>query len=265
MAPDTIDSIIDSIAIIVGFLGVIIALVVNHKTAMRLQKDNDARQLRLEIYSELSEETKKASSAFHNVAGYDSAISGYLSIARARQKDPNAPLIIGSRLRAELFSKYHFDFTASLISLMSVVEKYEIVEPKFAVFRLAISLQIDHISEAFNSLSVELWLRLPRENPDGSIHYPPLDDGTVTLLLAKLDKHQEHVWDMGGTIFDFGVESQKALIGGLFPKNKLSGRVAKPGVDLEIIRLDDAQEYARLLQKYQGLADARTEQVLGNR
>jgi len=215
------------LSILVGVIIVIYQLGRQHRNELTLQKENYREQFRIQIYQEFSKLLGIAVEKNLHSQMYAFHIPMHVHNYRDENKKGFSPAPLRDRVMD--LNKRHFDSLRSANDLMSLIERYQIVDPKLDIFITAISVAHYDMSETFNALYPFLFEILPNEIPlpNGSYHLVNViipSDEQGSELEKFVDAYVAASDDLGSYLRDLNVELQNTLLIGLFP-NKTSRRV----------------------------------------
>lgn len=190
-----------------------------HINDVETQKENNRDQLRLEIYQEFSLGLKNTNNKTSDAGMYafllTSNITNYTEQIGLGVIQP--PL----KYRANEFSDLHYSSNKSIIALIILIEKYEIVSPELDIFKTALNAALYDISEAFMPLFQFLLRILPMDFTDNEGNPGHLN--VITPTQAQIDElsHLVNAYknahdDLGGYLFDLNVELQRVFLSRLF-------------------------------------------------
>jgi hypothetical protein len=192
-----------------------------HQNALSAQALQARNALNLEIYKDLATVEERAADSSRELLTGVMAIQLDLhtrrTIFRANGRIPPA-------------SESHHDFlqrvgkaTSDALSVTTVLEKWEIALNPETQRRLKLAL-FGHVETARTAAfdfgtAVAGLIQGPEIGPVG---WPPSDE-TLEMVTQKGARVQEAVFDLVADLYDLRVETQNALLGGLFP-NRLKPR-----------------------------------------
>lgn len=249
LRPWWIGDLITLLGILVGIVIVIYQLGRQHRNELKLQRENYGEQLRLSIYQQFS---RIMDAAVHK------QIDSYLYASRilihvqtycdaVKKGGSHSPL----KDRTEELSKLHYDLLKTVVEVIFLIERNQIVDPRLNIFRIAISAAHHDMMETFRPLFLFLLKILPYEisRPDGSniiVNVINPSDDQINELERLLAAYTAANFDMGCYLHDLSVELQNTLLSNLFP-NKVPRR--KP-LDPKFKVISTEQDEIERLQKY---------------
>jgi hypothetical protein len=247
--PWWIGDLITLLGIVVGVIIVIYQLGRQHKSELKLQRENYREHLRLNIYQQFS---KLLDAAIHkNIDSHLYAsmipmhVHTYCDVIK--KGFSHSPL----EDRAAELSKLHHESLKAATELIFMVERHQIVDPRLDIFRTAIGVAHHDMMETFRPLFSFLLEILPGEisRPDGShtlINVITPSDYQVNELERLVNAYKTASFDMECYFYDLNVELQNTLLCNLFP-NKVPRR--KP-LDPRFKVISTEPNEMKRLQKY---------------
>lgn len=247
--PSWVSDIINISGILVAAGMIVWQLGRQHKNALEIQKWNYRERLRLKIYQQFAEALQSANHDAADAGMYAYLIPVYFSsyVAQKNVGVNVAPIIS----RAVEFRIKDNAAATSLIKIITLIERYEIIGPQLDVFQVAINAAIHEMREAFQPLHSVLLEVLPVDfiDPTGNRHVTnvvvPTQDQLKRLEQLVTGYHNA-TNDAGCYLFDLNVELQNVFLGELF-ENKVEKR-APIDPAMKVITTDP--EEAKKLRKY---------------
>ncbi len=208
------------LGILVGVIIVVYQLGRQHKNQLKLQKENQREQFRLQIYLEFSKLLGVAVGKNIDSGQYAFHIPFHVRVYRDQLKKGFSPVPVQDR--AMELCKRHNESLGADIEIMFLIERYQIVDPRLDIFRTAISVAHYDLMEAFMPLFSFLLEILPAEIPlpDGSYKTVNIiipSDDQVHELEKLVNAYNSASDDMGSYLYDLNVEIQNTLLNNLFP------------------------------------------------
>jgi hypothetical protein len=196
------------------------------RNAIKQNAYNEGLKLKLGIYQHIltvCEGAQNAESEYSTfIRMFENSISNYAEM-QAIALSPSLP-----RARFPRLLTVGDEFSRKAIQMMMAVENYEIIDPRMKIFRIAISAVLHDQREAHTSYISKCMAMMPVDRPAPAEDtypwtLPPANAREVLqsetdILLHKISK-------LGDVIFDFRVEMQNMLLGGLFPLNAVEVRI----------------------------------------
>ena len=246
---------------LVGFIGVILALVANAWLARLESQRSEALKLKLQIYEGILKTCESASNAIVELTGYVRSLVQGLAFDLAHQA-------VGVSVHPpaggyDKLSELRTSVSSAAIAVVTTVEQWSIVDIRMTVFQTAINVALYDFGNAFQEY-------VPRAAP-----YMQAPGGTdrwrtpTEAAVADVKRVSERVTDTSetllGYVHDFQIEMQNLLVGDLFgnrvpPRSPLDPRH-------RVITLDRHEELQRYFETETAWGHSRqqtTESVLGD-
>jgi hypothetical protein len=239
-----LEPILTLVGIISGSLIVIWQIARQHRYSLLLQKNNMKDQLRLEVYKEFAERMEKAvKDVSLSMARVDS-LPNSLKFQQEIYSILQIQLKTTSERSTTLYELYN-TANVSIISLIALMEKYEIAMPNFKQF---ITAFIDHnhvFREAFNTYYQEIRKFLPIDVPEDEVEKVgqkvlvprQLDEGRLAKLESLAERYQKACVDFQAYFIDLRIALQNHLLGSLFDHRLPARKPNKPGKT--VLKMDD--------------------------
>lgn len=188
-----------------------------HKSSLKLQRNNAREELKLRVYELLNEKAQAFADAELEAGSYASSIHRELdsrtwaaSVGLDRET---------TELRAEQLSKLHYTASSSLTDLMVAIETWEIAFPAAELFRTALSSANHDVEESFSPLFQETIRLLPTDLGERGLHVPPLPSAGKLEELKNLTASYSNARSTLRTYtHDLVVEAQNLLLSKLFKR-----------------------------------------------
>lgn len=224
--PWWIGGLLTLLGIVVGVCIIVYQLGRQHKNELKLQEENYRQKLRLGIYQEFSKVLEEANDKTSEVGMYAFLIPINVKIYRDQIKSGLAPAPI--KHRAIEFSNKHQEVSDSIIKLIRLFEKYEIISPELDIFKLAVIVATHDMREALKPLHSYLLQILPMDVVDktGNIQVVNVISPTneqIDRLDGLVNTYKNADDDLSGYLFDLNVELQNIFLSRLF-NNKVQRR-----------------------------------------
>jgi len=217
--PWWIGDLITIFGIVVGAGLILYQLGRQHKNELRIQQENYREKLRLEIYQEFSKVLEEANDKTSDVGMYAFIIPTHFKVYMAQLNAGLKPAPL--RARAREFSNKHSNASNSIIKLIRLFEKYEIISPELDIFKLAIIVANYDIREAFQPLFNLLSQMLPIDIVDNTgntqlanIRMPSPEQ--MIRLDDLVGKYKNAEDDLRCYLFDLNIELQNIFLRNLF-------------------------------------------------
>lgn len=224
--PWWIGDLLTVLGIIAGAGIIVFQLNKQHKNDIEVQKENYREKLRLDVYQEFYNCLENANHKASDISMYafliDSNMQNYI---QQRASGISPPAI---KARAKEFSDLHFKANNTIINLIKLIEKHEIVSPELEVFKLALNSASHNISEAFSPLYSFLLGILPMDAIDAAnnpivINVITPTEEQMSELEQLINVYKNSHDDLGGYLYDLNIELQKIFLSRLF-SNKVKTR-----------------------------------------
>lgn len=220
-----------------------------HKNELRIQKENYREQLRLKIYQDFSRVIEAVQKKTIDAAMYVSSISTDVNTYVNQVNSDFNPTPL--RSRAIEFNNKHIQASHSIVKLIRLFEKYEIVSPELDIFKLAVNVATYDMVKDLPRLYSFLVQMLPMDGVDNSGNVQLANVRTPTAeQIAKLDTlvgaYKSAARDLDCYLFDLNVELQNIFLRRLFD-NKVKRR--KP-IDPKMLVITTESEDVKTLRKY---------------
>ena len=245
---------------LITFLGVVVGAAIGagmivyqlgrqHKNELSLQKENFREKLRLEVYQEFSPVLVEATEKIISTRVYTSSIPGgikvYLDLLNAGLSP--APL----KERAIEVSKLHNAASETVIKLICLFEKYEVISTELNIFKTALNVASHDMMKALMPLYAFLLVILPMDLPStsgtslvGNVIVPT--EAQIQHLVKLVTAYQRATEDIVMYLYDLKVELQNILLSKLV-NNKVPRR--QP-IDPKIKVVSIEPEEVEKLQRY---------------
>ena len=138
-----------------------------------------------------------------------------------------------------------------MTALIGLQERWEIIDPRTAIFRKAFAHAAYELGEAWKEYLEVAAHDMPYERPDGIISWKCPTLARIAEIKAIGDKLREGIALHRCYLIDFQVEMQNLLLGELFAGNRVTGRTPILA-RYRTVRLDDVAE----LEPYFAATDA---------
>lgn len=221
LRPDILASLIGALATIAaGTLGVLVVvwqIGEQARIAISQNRDNEAVKLKLRVYEEVAEICKRASDAEIMLASF---IRGFANNVRMIQtwQAQGVPWST-PRERFAKFQELSSDFANALNDAIFVTERWQVIDPRFDLFRYALNAAMHDVRELEKPYVPFIVQAMPMETPPdiaGQTKLFPWRIPDVERLSALTESLSDALGTCGAYIGDMQVEMQNQLIGDLF-------------------------------------------------
>lgn len=223
-----------------------------HRSSIELQKESIKDSLKKQLFDEFVVLIKEASNATSDTWGYVMRIS----VSLVQQKSMKNQGIQFSQMkeRAHVISGYHNTLQDSIIKIISIIEKYEIIEPNIKIFQEAFAFYSNNLIKDFFPYYTEVAKVLPLDFTEEiakqvgtNISLTPMPtDEQIQLIESRSKIYNETLWDIHGVIDDFSKEIQNLLLGRVFD-HRVPHRVP---TDSSVIVVSTKVETVEKLKEY---------------
>lgn len=206
-----------AIGMVVSVGVVLFQLGKQHRSSLKLQRNNAREALKLKVYELLGEKAQDFSDAESEAGSYARSITREFESAswRARIGLPSET----TTLRAQELSRLHFSASSALTELIVTIENWEIAFPAAVLFRVAFSSANYDIEGAFSPFFSALLRHLPTDLPDGTVINQALPSVEQFDELKKLlEAYTESRATLRTYTHDLVVEAQNLLLSKLFKR-----------------------------------------------
>ena len=229
-----LDSIVNIVGIVIGAMLLVWQMGRQHKNNLKLQKENFRDELKLEIYQKLGEKISLASDKRIKIStmARTTAISldSYFFMLSSGVQPKPVPE------RVQNFHDGYRLLTDSILSLIYMLEDYEIANNSFRIFNMAIQSCNHDLDKSYMALHAALLNLLPidvaenqQEKVGTDVIIPKGQTKEAILNLKDLsDSFNEKTMDLGCYLYDLQVEAQNTLLGGLFEQRRATRKPTDP-------------------------------------
>lgn len=219
LAPQPIFAVV---AIIVGFIALGWQLDKQHANTLDANRRQERDRLRLHIYQTLAERIEATNVPLAEVTNLPATFLSELRLRSETTAAVGRSPIRRSEYSFRLFQQALKKGHDAVISLMAILELYEIAMPEFIVFRQRFAEYLASLRSDFDKFTKEAsWFLESGEL--GPIKWPPI--AADFELLEQLGRRVMGTSvDLTGCIWDLRVETQNYLLGGLFPDRRVPPR-----------------------------------------
>jgi len=226
-----------------GFAVIFYQLARQSKNAIEQNRRNESLKLKVQIYEKVIGTCSAAQDAVMQFTNYISVLDLQLLFATNMQGGLVKPRPPSQRYPE--YSRLRSQATLGLISVVTMIEQWHVVDPRLSVFRRAIGMGLDsHQKIIFGG-------------PDILVNAMPMDEfldqwspPSAADLARYRARMQIELYEMGrlsAWVGDFQIEMQMLLLAELFP-NPVERR-DPPDPEQFCIRLDRADEIERVLDQ----------------
>lgn len=229
--PESINIVMDKsgkpwwIEILVALIGAIISasLIVwqigrQYKNSINLQRENHQNQFKLKIYQELAPLIDKAA------AKVQIGIIGMMLPDKIAKTSGSYPEI---QERPLDIANGTAEFIIEVTKLMCFIETYEVVMPRFRIFRLAFACSTDELQKVSHKYFIMLLKFLPIDLTEEEVKKLGIkalpnvkpNNNELEKLREIGDKYLHECLKIYSYIKDLSIEAQKELLGNIFGRD----------------------------------------------
>jgi hypothetical protein len=181
-----------------GALVVVYQIGSQARAAIRQNRDNEALKLKVGIYQHIlracavAEDTELELSSF--VRFFESSVRLY-KLRQSQVPQPSVP-----EARYPRFSELNSAAQKSAIGLVSIIEEWQIIDPRMVVFQTALNVMLHNRREAEAAYLSDCMLMMPVDvsNKQGAIFpWSPPDSGEIDVLTARSESLISSLSDLG--------------------------------------------------------------------
>ncbi|MFY0399986.1 hypothetical protein [Brevundimonas naejangsanensis] len=232
---------------LIGFVGITWQIGRQAKNAINQNRLNEASKLKLEIYKGILETCELASSAEIALSSYlrnfqlEIRTAGNLHAMGRPFNTPTARFLELSELRQAA--------TVAAIGVITVVERWHVVDGRMSIFQDAINSAIYDVNEAADLVQALAIRLMPMDDPGTTNPLPwNLPTGAeAKQLKASADLFYEALHNLGYYVADFQTEMQALLVGDLFGNGVITREPLNPSA--KVIRLKDERALRRYFRQ----------------
>ena len=194
------------------------------KAAIRQNAHNEGLKLKLSLYERIIRTCNVASRAEVKLSsfvhGFSSSIETYKIIQRTKAV-PSVP-----KVRFAQFIEFSAAMYSGAIQMISIIERWQILDPRMVVFQTAINVALHDTREAEAAYVRDCASLMPSEmasQPGTLFPWSPPNSEQEELLRIRTEDLLDALMKLGNVIYDFTVEMQNSLLGDLF-QNRIPAR-----------------------------------------
>jgi hypothetical protein len=217
------------------------------ENAISQTRKTELIKLKVKLYEEIIETTEQAVNANVRFTGLLRLIKDELSTASRQRKSGVAQ----QRPRSEFLKVLEADREVSNLSIgiMTIVERWLIIDPRLDVFRSAMSAAFYDVRETLNGRLVPTLVPiLPVNDPasGGPFPYQLPSDETIGAIHDLCDELIENLSDVQSYVIDFQTEMQNLLLSDLFEHRVPTRQPLDPSlIAISLDRHKEIEEHLR--------------------
>jgi len=251
-------NIIQIIAVVVGIIIAIIQIRKSHTNSLSLQKENLKNEHYSKLHNEIENVIESLSESECDLSSSLGSVSlSFVLLNISHQAGIQNPSTNTDSFRA--ISSKKAKLNKAHIQLLSIIEKYEIVEPKIRIFKLAFNIAMEDVDSVYLPLQKELVKILPNHDAKGvPIPYRPPSNQKEQEIKLLIDNCVDKLMIVGNYTYDLRVEIQNLLLSGLFERKLESRKPLDPNL---IVISTEANEYDILYKQFETEIDIRKSKI----
>ncbi len=226
---------------------IVVLLRIGHeaKNVINQNKQNEAQKLKLRVYEEVATKYEQSSDSIVSLLDFIRTLLLELEAYSKSENKTDDYRRINSRT-VEMIKTKTLESSATT-AMYGALEKWEIIDPRFHVFKVAFSAISHEIGEAYGELYFKVYTRMPVEfssNASNNVLMPPkpLSPAELTEITEIGERLVAALNNFLAYVFDLRVEMQNLLLGDLFAPHKARTRIPKDK-SLIVISLESVREF----------------------
>ena len=195
------------------------------RNALNQNSYNEALKLKLEVYKEILRACQQAGDAGSEMSSFVRVLN--LAIERNLLEQANGVRQTAPTARFLVLSQNFVNLSDGIIGLVSIVERWQVIEPRMLIFQTAANVVHHDILHAQNDFLRDCMKMLPVDLPmenETVVHWLPLSANDCKLIMERSTQIEASVQRLYDLVFDFQVEMQNCLLGGIF-HNRVPHRI----------------------------------------
>jgi hypothetical protein len=226
-----------------GVIAVVWQIGKQARLAIEQNRQNETLKLKLQIYEEISETCQDEGRAEVDFSAIIGQFDSELLLCQFAMKEGRSYSI--PRARVPQLIDAHQETAKQAIQIITLTERWHIIDPRVDVFRLAVNAALHDIYLAFGPYYDVALKTMPMEALSGPLlgkllPWQPPDEATTLQIRQAGAKLRDAILGLGNYVYDFQVEMQNALLGDLFrtrvpPRTPLDPR-------LVVVRLSEHEK-----------------------
>jgi ABC-type nickel/cobalt efflux system permease component RcnA len=217
--------------------------------AIQQNRHNEALKLKLQVYKEVAAKSRAAGFAESDLSSYVRIFETEVELARSMRTAGGSWV---PKARFPILSEKNNSLSEKTIEIVSMTERWQIIDPRIELFRMAIGAAMEDIRQTFDEYIKIVLPLLPMEisvpSHQGTLFpWHPPDDQSAQHLKQVSEDFLEALGKLGCFIYDIQVEMQNLLLGELFDNVVSSREPLDPRYT--VLRLDRHKELAHHFDK----------------
>lgn len=191
------------------------------RNAIRQNRNNEALKLKLEVYRNIIDISREASTAVGDLASLIHRFQLNLVFARQTQDELKGYTVPTNSGDPSLFIDSKSQMSSSAIKVMAMTETWQIIDPRIEVFRKAINAALFDIDSTYTPyFNAALWVMpigVPKEPTEKeTVVWTPPSKEALAQLGKLADEVMITLMTLQSYVFDFQREMQNLLLAELF-------------------------------------------------
>jgi hypothetical protein len=200
------------------------------RNAIEQSRKNEALKLKVQIYQSVTETADKAEAAIREFSSFLTQLGFHASVDRLKDS---------AQFSFTEYNRLQNGAVSAVLDIMSIVEKWRIIDSKLTLFNRVISMGIDSHRDAVTKSAYLMMATLPHMGHETL--WQQSDEATRNAIRNQVDAEIWHIGRLSAWMIDFKVEMQVLLLGELF-SNGIVTRRDPPDPEQFCIRLDRYEE-----------------------
>lgn len=237
-------------AIIVGLIALSFQIYWQHRSSLKLQRENNKQETQISLYSDIAQEINKANenviNAHTKVQSAIASLKLYLYATEKWNRDFNISN------RAADINDAHYAALQSINKVSRKVEQYLIVNPNLSIFVTAFNSVQHDITESYNKISQKLMESLPIEvsedenQAQAKLLRLTIKRENVEYIEEKANVYMNNLFTALSYLYDLTIETQNLLLGEVFGNEVPIRKPLDPKLKVITTKAKDA----KILEKY---------------
>lgn len=246
----TTGEIIQIATIIVGLIALSFQLYLQHRSGLKLQRNNYKQETQIKLYDEIAQKTNEANEKVINAnSKVQSAITSlklYLYTTENWSYDFNISD------RASEINNAHYEALRSINEVGRKIEQYLVVNPKLSIFITAFNSVQHDITESYQKISNKLMESLPieasehKQQAQARILRLTIKRENVEYIEENAKAYMENLSAAVNYMHDLTIETQNRLLGDVFGNKVPLRKPLDPNLKVITTKIDDI----KILEKY---------------
>lgn len=236
-----ISGVVTALAALLGASLLVWQIGTQAKSAIAANRTTEALKLKKEVYVDIAAACLKVSKAQSDLTIYVQRFETGLDFALRMAILQSTAASATPSQRAIPLTTLFFDASSAMTALIGLQQRWEIIDPRTAIFRKAFAHADHELRKAWDEYSGVAAFDMPYDRPDGVVSWVCPDATRIAEIKAIGDKLRKGIALHTNYLIDFQVEMQNLLLGELFSGNRVPGRTPILP-EYRVVRLDDLDE-----------------------